>query len=148
MSLTEKLSRDYKTALKAGHRTKVGVLRMVMAAIKNREIEKRTPLTDEEVKGVLGSFVKRGNESIEQFSRVSREDLVQKEKEEIAVIQCYLPRQLSSDEIEHLVAETIQETGATGQADFGKVMKAIMVKARGQVDGKLVNDIVRKSLET
>ena len=144
MTLAERLSSDYLDALKARHTLKVSVLRMVKAAVKNREIEKGGPLTDEEVQAILGNFLKRGKESIEQFLKASRDDLVKKEEEELEIIQPYLPRRLSGDEIEGLVKETITEIGAAGPKDFGRVMNAVMSKARGRADGKLVNDLVKR----
>jgi len=148
MPLAERLSRDYKEALKARNTVKVSVLRMAKAAVKNREIEKSGPLTDEEICAVLGTLVKRNKESIEQFSKASRFDLVKKEEDELEVIMPYLPQQLSTDEVENLVMTAISETGASGPGDFGKVMKVVMAKARGRADGKLVNDLVKRDLGT
>jgi len=148
MPLAERLYSDYKEALKAGHAVKVSVLRMAKAAIKNREIERGSPLTDEEIYSVLGIIVKRNKESIEQFSKASRYDLVRKEEEELEVIQPYLPQQLLTDEVENLVMTAIKETGASGPVDFGKVMKVVMAKARGRADGKLVTDLVKRGLRT
>ncbi len=146
MTLAERLSSDYIEALKAGHSVKVSVLRMVRAAVKNGEIEKGSLLTDEEICAVITTLVKRGKESIVQFSNASRDDLVKKEKEELEVIQPYLPQQLSTDEVENLVKATVREAGAAGTEDFGKVMKAVMAKARGRADGKLINDLVKRIL--
>jgi uncharacterized protein YqeY len=148
MPLAERLSSDYIEALKAGHSVKVSVLRMAKAAVKNGEIEKGGPLTDEEIHSVLGTLVKRNKESIEQFSKASRYDLVRKEEEELEVIQPYLPQQFSTDEVENLVMTAIRETGASGQGDLGKVMKVVMAKARGRADGKLINDLVKRGLGT
>ena len=148
MPLAERLYSDYKEALKASHAVKVSVLRMAKAAIKNREIERGSPLTDEEIYSVLGIIVKRNKESIEQFSKASRYDLVRKEEEELEVIQPYLPQQLLTDEVENLVMTAIKETGASGPVDFGKVMKVVMAKARGRADGKLVTDLVKRGLRT
>lgn len=147
MLLAERLSRDYNKALKTGNTLKVSVLRMARAAIKNKEIEKGSSLTDDEIQTVLGGIVKRGRESIDQFSRASRQDLVQKEEEEIGVLQPYLPLQLSSGEISELVKNAIVETGASGLEDFGKLMKAVMIKVRGRADGNVVKTIVRNALE-
>lgn len=147
MLLAERLSHDYNKALKTGNTLKVSVLRMARAAIKNKEIEKGSSLTDDEIQTVLGGIVKRGRESIDQFSRASRQDLVQKEEEEIGVLQPYLPLQLSSGEISELVKNAIVETGASGLEDFGKLMKAVMIKVRGRADGNVVKTIVRNALE-
>ena len=129
MPLAERLSSDYIEALKAGHSVKVSVLRMAKAAVKNGEIEKGGPLTDEEIYSVLGTLVKRNKESIEQFSKESRYDLVRKEEEELEVIQPYLPQQFSTDEVENLVMTAIRETGASGQGDIGKAMKVVMASS-------------------
>jgi hypothetical protein len=147
MSLSQRLSDDFKEALKKGEKRKISILRMVKAAIKNKEIEKKASLNDDEIYGVLQSFIKRGREAIEQFSKAERADLVEKEKEELAIIQSYLPQQLTEDEIKKLIKDTVDEVGAKGQKDIGKVMKAIMAKVKGRVDGKLVNELVRKTLE-
>jgi len=147
VQIFEKLSDDYKEALKAGDKSRVSILRMIKAAVKNKEIEKGSSLSDDEVYAVLRSFVKRAGESIEQFSKAGRSDLAEKEKEELSIMQGYLPRQLGEDEIRKLVKEVISETGASGTKDMGKVMKAVMAKAKGQADGKLVNTIVKETLE-
>jgi uncharacterized protein YqeY len=147
MSLAERLSSDYKEALKAGHGSSVSVLRMVRAAIKNAEIEKGTALSDEEIQEILGSFVKRGRESVEHYLKASREDLVQQERQEMEVIQQYLPQQLSGGELADLIGLTIREIEAQGPGDFGKVMKAVMAKVRGRADGKVVHEQVKRSLE-
>ena len=147
MQLSEKLSDDYKEALKAGDKSRVSILRMIKAAVKNREIEKGTSITDDEISSILRTFIKRANESIGQFSQAGRMDLAEKEKEELSIMQGYLPQQLGEDEIRRLVKEVIRETGASGMKDMGKVMKAVMAKTKGQVDGKLVNTIVKETLE-
>jgi len=147
VQLSEKLSDDYKEALKAGDKSRVSILRMIKAAVKNKEIEKGSSLSDDEIYAILRSFVKRAGESIEQFSKAGRADLAGKEKEELSIMQGYLPRQLGEDEITRLVKEVISETGASGLKDMGKVMKAVMAKTKGQVDGKLVNTIVKETLE-
>ena len=147
MSISEKIAADYKEALKAGDKNKVSVLRMIKASMKNREIEKRAPLSDEEIQAILMSFVKRAKESIEQFSKAGREDLVEKEKEESLVVQCYLPKQLGEDELRRIVKDVITEEGASGPKDTGKVMKSAMARLKGQAEGKLVSKIVKELLE-
>lgn len=147
MSLSEKLSSDLNSALKTSDKTKVSILRMVKAAVKNREIDKGGRLTDDEVITILNSFVKKGKESIEHFTRGGREELAAKEKQELEVIQSYLPEQLSEDEIAILIRDAISETEAEGPKDFGNVMKAVMAKSKGKADGKLVSGLVKKVLE-
>jgi len=147
MSVSEKISTDYKDALKAGDKNKVSVLRMIKSSIKYKEIEKRAPLTDEEVQAVLMTSVKRSKESIEQFSKAGREDLANREKEEMLVVQEYLPTQLGEDEVRKMVQDVIAEEGASGPKDTGRVMKSVMARLKGQADGKLASKIVKELLE-
>ncbi|HBH62010.1 MAG TPA: glutamyl-tRNA amidotransferase [Nitrospiraceae bacterium] len=147
MSVSEKITTDYKDALKAGDKNKVSVLRMIKSSIKYKEIEKRAPLTDEEVQAVLMSSVKRSKESIEQFSKAGREDLANREKEEMLVVQEYLPTQLGEDEVKKMVQDVIAEEGASGPKDTGRVMKSVMARLKGQADGKLASKIVKALLE-
>ncbi len=148
MHLSERISDDYKEALKSGDKDRVSILRMVKAAVKNKEIEKRSPLSDDEISGILRSYVKRAHESIDQFSKAGRTDLAEKEKKELAIIQSYLPQQIEEDEIRIIIKDAINETGAAGTKDMGKVMKAVMSKTKGLADGKLVNNLVKEMLET
>jgi len=147
VQFSEKLSDDYKDALRSGDKIKVSILRMIKAAVKNREIEKGSLLSDDEIYAVFRSFVKRANESIEQFSKAGRMDLAEKEKEELSIMQVYLPLQPGEDEIRKLVKEIISETGAAGPKEMGKVMKAVMAKTKGLADGKLVSNLVKEMLE-
>ena len=147
MSIFETISDDLMKALKAGDKGRVLILRMVKSSIKNMEIEKGTSLTDDEVSGVLRTFAKRAKESIEQFSDGGRTELAEQEKAELAIIQNYLPKELSEDAVREMVSEAIKETGAAGLKEMGKVMKALMSKSKGQVDGKLANKIVKEMLE-
>ena len=147
MSLMESIANDLISALKAGQKEKLLILRMVKSAIKNSEIEKGDPLNDDEVLAVLRTFAKRAKDSIEQFSQAGRKELAEKEKAELAVIEEYLPKQLGEDDLRGMIKDAIQEQGAVGMKDMGKVMKALMVKAKGQVDGKVANNIVKEMLE-
>lgn len=147
MSIFETISDDLIKALKSGDKGRVLILRMVKSSIKNMEIEKGTSLTDDEVSGVLRTFAKRAKESIEQFSDGGRTELAEQEKAELAVIQNYLPKELGEDAVREMVSEAIKETGAAGLKEMGKVMKALMAKSKGQVDGKLANKIVKEMLE-
>jgi len=130
VQFSEKLSDDYKDALRSGDKIKISILRMIKAAVKNREIEKGSLLSDDEIYAVFRSFVKRANESIEQFSKAGRMDLAEKEKEELSIMQGYLPQPPGEDEIRKLVKEIISETGAAGPKEMGKVMKAVMAKTK------------------
>jgi uncharacterized protein YqeY len=147
MSLSEKLSSDMKSAMKSKETVKLSVIRMVRSEVKNREIDKGESLTDDEIMALLNSFMKKGRDSFEQFTKGGREELAAKEKEEIEIIQSYLPEQLSEDEVTALVKETISETGAGGPKDFGVVMKTVMAKTKGKADGKVVSGLVKKLLE-
>lgn len=147
MSVSEKIAADYKEALKAGDKNRVSVLRMIKSSMKYKEIEKKAPLTDEEVQAILMSSVKRAKESIEQFSKAGREDLANKEKDEMLLVQEYLPKQLDEDEVRKILQDVITEEGASGPKDTGRVMKPAMARLKGQADGKLVSKIVKELLE-
>jgi uncharacterized protein YqeY len=147
MSLSARISDDFNKAYKSGDKNAVSILRIIKSEIKNREIEKGEALDDSETSGVIRSFEKRAKESIEQFSKAGRSDLVDKEQAELAIVQSYLPKQLSEDEVIEMVKSAISETGAAGPRDMGRVMKAVMAKSRGQVDGKLANKVVKNMLE-
>jgi uncharacterized protein YqeY len=147
VQLAEKLSNDLKTALKSGDKIRLGILRMIKSDIKNKEIEKGASPGEEEILAMLRSFVKRAKDSIEQFTNAGRTDLAEKEKAELAVIQEYLPKQISEDDIRQIVKDAVEETGASGPKDMGMVMKAVMGKTKGQADGKLVNGLVKEILE-
>jgi hypothetical protein len=147
MSFLKKLDDDVKTALKASESLKVSVLRMAKAALKNREIDKRGDLTEEDIVSVLSSLAKQRRESIEQFSKGGREDLAEKERQELAILQSYLPQLLPTEELDRLIIEAIQESAAVGIKDIGKVMRILMPRLKGAADGKVVNQRVRELLE-
>jgi hypothetical protein len=147
VSLIDKIYTDYNNALKSGDKVRVSILRVIRSSLKNREIEKGAPLSDDDVISVLKTLQKRAQESIDQFTSGGREDLAEKEKAELAIISEYLPKQLSEDELRDLIKRTIEKVSAKGVGDIGKVMKAIMSEHRGSVDGKLANRLVREMLE-
>lgn len=147
MSVSEKIADDFKIALKTGDKNKLSVLRMIKSAMKNLEIEKKAPLTDEDTQAVLMSFAKRARESIEQFAKAGRTDLVEKEESELLVIQEYLPKQLGEEEIRKIIRDIISEEGVSGPKDLGKVMKPVMARLKGQAEGKLISNIVKEVLE-
>ena len=147
MSLSEKIASNLKEAMKSGQRTRVDVLRMIKAQIKNVEIEKGRPLTEEEEIQVLQSAAKKRKEAIALYEKGGRPELAAKEKEELAVIEGFLPEQMSREEIDAVVAEIISEVGASSVKDLGKVMKEAMGRLRGQADGKVVQEIVRARLK-
>lgn len=146
-STIQRIEEDLKSAMKAQDKEKTGALRMVKAALHNRKIEKRSDLTEEEAVSVLVSMVKQRKDSIEQFEAGGRNDLAEKEKAEIAVIQLYLPEQLDEETVAKLVREAIEVSGAKSQKEMGKVMAVLMPKVKGKADGKLVNNLVRSMLE-
>jgi uncharacterized protein YqeY len=146
MGLKERLREDMKEALKAKDKVKLSTIRMINSLIKNAEIEKRGKLTDEEIVQLLMKYAKQRRESIEMYEKGGRQDLVEKEKAELAVVESYLPKQMTEEEIKEIVKEAIEETGASSPKDIGKVMKVVMPKVRGRADGSLVNKIVRDLL--
>jgi len=137
-----------KTAMKAGEPLKTGCLRMLIAEIKKREIDKKAPLDVGEIQKTVSTLIKQRNDSIDAFLKGGRQDLADKEKLEIDVLKIYLPIQLSEAEVEAIVVAAIQETGAKVPQDVGKVMKAVLAKAEGRADGKMVNELVRKKLQS
>lgn len=146
MELQEKINADVKDALKAGAKEKLTTLRMLSAALKNREIEKREPLIEDEVIATVRSLIKQRKDSIEQFSKGGRQDLVDKETAEVSVLEVYLPRQMTREELEPMVKDAVAQTGAQGPKDMGKVMKALVPMVGGRADGKLMSELVKQML--
>jgi uncharacterized protein YqeY len=147
MSLKEQIIADMTAAMKAKDAARTSTLRMLKAAIVNREIEKGGELDDEELSKLLRSQVKQRRDSVEQYQKGGRQDLAEKETAEIAVIEGYLPQAASAEEIEQAVAAAIAETGATSMKEMGAVMKAAMVLLAGKnPDGRTVSETVKKKL--
>ena len=147
MTFIEQISQDIAAAMRAKETTRLGALRMAKAALMNREVEKGGALDETESRQVMASLIKQRRDSIEQFRKGGRDDLADKESAEITVLEAYLPPALDAAALEAIVDEAIKTSGATSAKDLGKVMKAVMPKLAGQaVDGKLVNDIVRRKL--
>jgi uncharacterized protein len=148
MPLNEKIAADITAAMKAKDAPRLSALRMLKAAVTTKGmVEKGRDLEDAEVLQVVASLVKQRRDSIEQFSKAGRTDLVDKETAEIAILEHYLPPAISAEEIEAAVAAAIAETGASSAKDMGKVMKAVMPKLAGKnADGKAVNEAVRRKL--
>lgn len=148
MNLKDRLVSDMKEAMKAREEGKLrlSVIRMARASIKNVEIDKRRELTEEEVVEVLAREVKMRRDSIEEYVKAKRQDVVDQLNEEIRILMAYLPEQLSETEIRQLVQEAVQATGARGPKEMGKVMGYLMPKVKGKADGKLVNQIVKEGL--
>ena len=146
MTLLQRLDGDLKTALRESDKLKLSAIRMVKAAVKNQQIEKGRDLSDEEIQSVISTLAKQRRESIEQFSKGGREDLADQERRELAVLQSYMPEQLSPAELDKIILQAIQESSAEGEKDMGKVMKVLMPRVRGVADGKIVNSRVKELL--
>jgi uncharacterized protein YqeY len=146
MGLRERVDADIINALKSGAKDKLSTLRMLSAALKNKQIDKRRSLTEEEVAETVRSLIKQRKDSIEQFGKGGRQDLVDKETAEVAVLEVYLPQQMSREEIEVMVRDAVAQTGAQGAKDMGKVMKALIPLVGGRADGKLVSELVKHAL--
>jgi uncharacterized protein len=147
MSLTEHVSKSMTEAMKARDQARLSTLRMLKAALTNREVERGRPLTEAEDLQVVASLVKQRKDSIDQFSKAGRQDLVDKETAELGILETYLPPAVAASDLERLVSEVIAETGASSPKDTGKVMKGVMTRLAGApVDGKMVSELVKKRL--
>ncbi len=148
MSLTDRLSDDLKLAMKARDQLRMDAIRMVKAALQNKEIELKKDLDEAEMSRVLLTLVKQRKEAAELYQKGKRDDLADKELKELAIIEAYLPRALSPEEVVQIVEGAIREAGPVTMKDMGKVMKAVMAKLAGQaVDGKQLSDLVRARLQ-
>ncbi|MBQ1417760.1 MAG: GatB/YqeY domain-containing protein [Selenomonas sp.] len=147
MSLKEQLTADMKDAMKNKEKDRLAVIRMVRGAIRQQEIDGQKELGDEDVIAVISKEVKMRRDSIEEFKKGAREDLVEKTQAEIDVLLPYLPAQLSEDEVRELVKAAVEQTGAATPKDMGKVMGVLMPKVKGRADGKMVNTIVKSFLQ-
>ena len=146
MPIKERIQDDLKTAMKSGDTQRPEILRLLMSAFKQVEVDRRTTLSDDDAIDLLGSEAKKRREAIEEMTRAGRTELAAQEQYELEVIESYLPEQLGRDEIARLVDEAIAETGASGVRDMGRVMSAVMPRVRGQADGKMVSEVVRQKL--
>jgi uncharacterized protein YqeY len=153
MTIKKRLEDDLKEAMKARDELRLNCLRMLKSKILEKEVSLRAKegkdyqLSDEEVVQVASSYAKQRRDSIESYRQGGREDLAAKEEKELAVVEGYLPQQLSRDEIVEIVRGAVEESGASSAKDMGSVMKIVMPKVKGQADGKLVNRIVREMLD-
>ena len=145
-SLKERLAREMRDALKSGQKVRLSALRMLAASVKNREVELRREVNDDEFREVAGREVKRRVEALEAYEAAGREDLASREREEREVLRTYLPEQLTTEQVDTLVDEAIAATGATSIRDLGKVMGFVMGRARGRVDGSEVQAKVKDRL--
>ena len=146
MTIGEKVQTDIVVAMKAKEEHKLTTLRMVKSALRNKEIDKRAPLTEAEETQILTTLIKQRKDSAEQFTKGNRPELAEKERGEIAIIERFLPKQLSEAELEAAVAAVIAEIGAQGMKDMGRIMAALKERHAGQMDGAKASQIVKRSL--
>ena len=146
LTLKQRIQEDMKAAMRAGEKQRLGVIRLILAAIKQREVDERVTLDDNQVVVVLDKMLKQRRESIEQYEKAAREDLAAQERFEITVLQHYMPQQMSEAEIVAMVQQAIAETGANSAKDMGKVMNIIRPQMQGRADMKVVSDLVKKQL--
>lgn len=148
MGLNERLTEDMKAAMKAGPagKARLETIRFLRAAIKNAEIDRQAPLTDDDILGIITKQVKQLKDSIAEFEKGGRQDLVEKAQAEAAILAVYLPAQMSEAEVRDLVRQVIAETGAQGPKDMGKVMGPLVARTKGRADGKMVQQIVKELL--
>ncbi|MEK7121167.1 MAG: GatB/YqeY domain-containing protein [Patescibacteria group bacterium] len=144
--LKEKLQQEMKDALKSGDGKKRMVLGMVLSAIKNKEIEKRSELGDDEVIAVITSEIKKRKDAVEQYEKGGRPELAEQERKEAETLMIYMPEQMSEDEIRTEVKKVISETGAKDIKEMGKLIGAVMTKIRGKADGQVVSRLVKEEL--
>ncbi len=148
MGLKEQIPEDLKNALRNKKTLELSVLRMLQAALKNKEIDnKKEALTDEVVISVVGAEIKKRRDAVREFEKVNRPAAADQEKAEIEILMKYMPQQMSEDEIRDVVKSAVEETRAESMKDIGKVMKALMPKLKGKADGSIVNKIVKEMLE-
>ena len=146
MALRDQIDADMKAAMKAQDKQKLDAIRMLKSEYRKKEIDDRVTLDDDALAGLLAKLVKQRQDSIDQYKAGGRQDLVDKETFELNIIQSYMPKQMSEDEVKALVAAAVKETGASSPKDMGKVMGALMPKTKGKADGKLVNQLVKAAL--
>lgn len=147
MSLYDRLTEDLKFAMKSRNQLRMDVIRMIKAAVLNKEVELKRDLDDAEMSRVMTTLVKQRRESIEQFEKAQRQELAAKERQEIEIIESYLPKPISPEELETLVTSVIADTGSRSMKEMGAVMKAVMARLEGQtVDGKRVSELVKSKL--
>ena len=147
MNLREKILEDIKTAMKNKEADRLGAVRFLQSAIKYREIELRpNAITDQDVIGVIKKMAKQRTDSISEFEKAGRQELADKEKYELTVLEAYLPAQMSADDVAKIVEEVIKAQGATTMKQMGGVVKEVMARTGGQADGKTVSDLVKSKL--
>lgn len=146
MSLKEKLQEDLKSSMKNKDTIRKSVVTLIRAAIKQHEVDNRVELADDAIIDIISKQLKQRKDSLAEFEKANRDDLVEETKSEIQVLEGYLPQQLSEEELEKIVIETIAEVGATSIKDMGKIMATIKPKTAGRADGRKINELVKKNL--
>ncbi|MBL8036461.1 MAG: GatB/YqeY domain-containing protein [Nitrospira sp.] len=147
MSLYDRLTEDLKLAMKSRDQLRMDVIRMIKAAVLNKEVELKRDLDDAEMSRVMTTLVKQRRESVEQFEKAQRQELAAKERQEIEIIEAYLPKPISPEALETLVTSVVADTGSRSMKDMGAVMKVVMARLGGQtVDGKHVSELVKRKL--
>lgn len=147
MTLKQKLQEDLKTSMKNKDTLRKSVITLIRSSIKQVEVDKRIELNDDDVIDIISKQLKQRNDSLEQFLDAGREDLVEETRSEIEVLKEYLPQQLSEEELNEIVKQTISEVGATSMKDMRKIMSVIKPKTKGRADGKLINKLVKENLQ-
>lgn len=146
MSLSDQIMSDMKQAMKDKDKVRLNTVRMIKSALMNEKIKLGHDLNPDEELTVLNREKKQREESIDEFVKAKRDDLIDSTKKELEVVESYMPKQLSKDELDKIISETVEEVGAKGKSDFGKVMKALMPKIKGRADGKQASELVRNHL--
>ncbi|WP_314118186.1 GatB/YqeY domain-containing protein [Peptostreptococcus stomatis] len=146
MSLKEKLQEDLKSSMKNKDTIRKSVVTLIRAAIKQYEVDNRVELADDAIIDIISKQLKQRKDSLAEFEKANRDDLIEETKSEIQVLEGYLPQQLSEEELEKIVIETIAEVGATSMKDMGKIMATIKPKTAGRADGRKINELVKKNL--
>jgi len=146
MSLKDRVLQDMKEAMKARDQLRLSTLRLLVSEIKNKEIDAKGELKDEDILALIQKAVKQRQDSIAQYEKGGRQDLAEKEKAEMEILKAYLPEELSKEAILEVIDQAIAATGASSPKEMGKVMREVMPKVKGRADGKLVNELVRKRL--
>lgn len=147
LSLSEQIMSDMKEAMKARDKVRLNTVRMIKSALMNEKIKAGHDLTAEEELTVLSREKKQREESIDEFTKANRKDLADETKQELAIVESYLPKQMTEEELNQAVSSAIAEVNAQGKSDFGKVMKVLMPKIKGKADGKAASNAVRKQLK-
>ena len=144
--LKEKLNEDLKKYMKEKNTLALNTVRLVIAEIKNKEVEKNSEITDEEILQIIRKQIKMREDSIQQFRSANREDLAEKEAEELEILKNYLPEDLTDEELDKIIQETIKELNASSKKDFGRVIKEVIQKVQGRADNKKISELISKKL--